>query len=126
MKKIILLLFVCILSGCQTAAQFDRNMLTWKGLPIDKMINQWGYPNSELTSPDGNKVYVYVNTGSFVVPQTTTYNTNANLIGNSVYSTTTGYTTGGYAVNLTCIIYVEFGNDKIIKNITSRGNNCVA
>lgn len=117
---------VLILAGCQTAAQFERNMLTWKGQPINSLIQQWGYPNGELTSPDGNKVYVYDNSGSVYIPQTTTYNTNANLIGNSLYSTTNAYSTGGYSVSMQCTIYVEFGDDKVIKNVSWRGNNCVA
>ncbi|HHA2019588.1 TPA: hypothetical protein ACOEGN_003165 [Enterobacter kobei] len=126
MKKILLIMAVIILSGCQTAAQFERNMLTWKGQPINSLIQQWGYPNGELTSPDGNKVYVYDNSGSVYIPQTTTYNTNSNLIGNSLYSTTNAYSTGGYSVNMRCTIYVEFGDDKVIKNVSWRGNNCVA
>ena len=126
MKKILLVLAVVILSGCQTAAQFERNMLTWRGQPITSLIQQWGYPNGELTSPEGNKVYVYGNSSSVYVPQTTTYNTNANVIGNSVFSTTNGYSTGGYSINMNCTIYVEFGEDKVIKNVSWRGNNCVA
>ncbi|MFL62693.1 hypothetical protein EBN78_01030 [Salmonella enterica] len=126
MKKLILALGIMLLVGCQTAAQFERNMITWRGQPIQSMIQQWGYPDGELTSPDGNKVYVYGNSGSIYIPQSTTYNTNANIIGNSVYSTTNSYSTGGYSVNVSCTIYVEFGEDKVIKNISWRGNNCVA
>ncbi|MCR5957564.1 hypothetical protein, partial [Salmonella enterica] len=96
MKKLILALGIMLLVGCQTAAQFERNMITWRGQPIQSMIQQWGYPDGELTSPDGNKVYVYGNSGSIYIPQSTTYNTNANIIGNSVYSTTNSYSTGGY------------------------------
>ncbi|EAB5939118.1 hypothetical protein AB8F75_08640 [Salmonella enterica] len=126
MKKLILALGIMLLVGCQTAAQFERNMITWRGQPIQSMIQQWGYPDGELTSPDGNKVYVYGNSGSIYIPQSTTYNTNANIIGNSVYSTTNSYSTGGYSVNVSCTIYVEFGEDKVIKNVSWRGNNCVA
>ncbi|EBF2731249.1 hypothetical protein EF537_11780 [Salmonella enterica subsp. enterica serovar Heidelberg] len=126
MKKLILALGIMLLVGCQTAAQFERNMITWRGQPIQSMIQQWGYPDGELTSPDGNKVYVYGNSGSIYIPHSTTYNTNANIIGNSVYSTTNSYSTGGYSVNVSCTIYVEFGEDKVIKNVSWRGNNCVA
>ncbi|WP_368974079.1 hypothetical protein [Citrobacter freundii] len=83
MKKLILALGIMFLVGCQTAAQFERNMITWRGQPIGSLIQQWGYPNGELTSPDGNKVYVYSSSGSYNVPQTTTYNTTSNVIGNS-------------------------------------------
>lgn len=126
MKKIILCLLVFALAGCQSAAKFQQTMLSWKGQPISSLTSSWGYPNGELTSPDGNKVYVYSHSGSYVVPQTTNYYGNSNLIGNSVYSTGSAYTTGGYAVSLSCTVYVEFGEDKIIKNISWRGNNCVA
>lgn len=126
MKKILLVLAVVILSGCQTAAQFERNMITWRGQPIDSLIQQWGYPNGELTSPDGNQVYVYSNNGSYNVPQTTTYNTTSNVIGNTVYSNTYATTNGGYSISFSCTIYVEFGKDKVIKNVSWRGNNCVA
>jgi len=126
MKKLILALGIMFLVGCQTAAQFERNMITWRGQPIDSLIQQWGYPNGELTSPDGNQVYVYSNSGSYNVPQTTTYNTTSNVIGNTVYSNTYATTDGGYSINFSCTIYVEFGKDKVIKNVSWRGNNCVA
>lgn len=127
MVKVILVSIVTLfLVGCQSASNFERNMITWRGQPIQSMIQQWGYPDSELTSPDGNKVYVYGNSGSIYIPQNTTYNTNANIIGNSVYSTTNAYSNGGYSVNVSCTIYVEFGEDKVIKNVSWRGNNCVA
>lgn len=126
MKKILLGLCVFLLAGCQTAAQFERNMSSWRGQNIDMLIQQWGYPAGELTSPDGNRVYVYSNSGSYTVPQTTTYNTTSNVIGNTVYSNTYATTDGGYSINFSCNIYFEFGADKIIKNVSWRGNNCVA
>lgn len=126
MKKILLVIGIILLAGCQTSAQFERNMITWKGQSVNSLIQQFGYPAGELTSPDGNRVYVYSNSGSFIVPQTTTYNTNANLIGNSLYSTTNAYTTGGYAVQFECTVYFEFDKNKIITNVSWRGNNCVA
>ncbi|HFR1257979.1 TPA: hypothetical protein ACHXNX_000072 [Shigella dysenteriae] len=126
MKKLILALGIMFLVGCQTAAQFEHNMNSWRGQPIDSLIQQWGYPNGELTSPDGNQVYVYSNSGLYNVPQTTTYNTTSNVIGNTVYSNTYATTDGGYSIKFSCTIYVEFGKDKVIKDISWRGNNCVA
>ena len=126
MRKLLLVLGLIFLSGCQSSAQFERNMQSWRGQPIDSMVQQWGYPAGELTSPDGNRVYVYSNSGTYNVPQTTTYNTTSNVIGNTVYSNTYSTTDGGYSINFSCTIYVEFGSDKIIKNISWRGNNCAA
>lgn len=126
MKKILLAFAVMFLAGCQTGAQFARNMDSWKGKSIDSMVSQWGYPKGEITSPDGNRVYIYSNGGTYNVPQTTTYNTTSNVIGNTVYSNTYATTDGGYSINFNCTIYVEFGKDKVIKNVSWRGNNCVA
>ncbi|MEM0873691.1 hypothetical protein J4V99_25870, partial [Escherichia coli] len=70
--------------------------------------------------------YVYSSSGSYNVPQTTTYNTTSNIIGNTIYSITYATTDGGYTFHFSCSVYVEFGADKIIKNVTWRGNNCVA
>ncbi|ENH2196013.1 hypothetical protein ABVX79_002891 [Escherichia coli] len=126
MRKVFLIFGFMLLVGCQSAAQFERNMLTWRGQSIDAMVQQWGYPQGELTSPDGNRVYVYLSSGSYNVPQTTTYNTTSNLIGNTIYSNTYATTDGGYTLHFSCSVYVEFGADKIIKNVTWRGNNCVA
>jgi outer membrane protein assembly factor BamE (lipoprotein component of BamABCDE complex) len=120
------LLITFLLSGCQTSAQFERNMLGWRGQTIDAMVQQWGYPGGEISSPDGNRVYVYSNSGTYNVPQTTTYDTTSNVIGNTVYSSTYATTDGGYSINFSCTIYVEFGSDKIIKKVSWRGNNCVA
>ena len=126
MKKILLAFVILLLAGCQTSAQFEQNMMSWKGLSIDSMVQEWGYPNGELKSPDGNRVYVYSNAGSYYVPQSTNYNTTSNVVGNSVYSNTYATSTGGYSIEYSCAIYVVFGDDKVIKNITWRGNNCVA
>ncbi|HBX5650709.1 hypothetical protein [Klebsiella pneumoniae] len=126
LRGLAVIFIAMVLSGCQTSAQFERNMLSWRGQTIDSMVQQWGYPTGELTSPDGNRVYVYSNSGTYNVPQTTTYNTTSNVVGNTVYSNTYATTDGGYSINFSCTIYVEFGSDKIIKNVSWRGNNCVA
>lgn len=126
MNKLLLLFMMFVLSGCQSSAQFGRNMDSWMGKSIDSLVSQWGYPRSELTSPDGNRIYVYSNSGSYNVPPTTTYNTTSNVIGNTVYSNTYSTTDGGYSIQFSCTIYVEFDKEKTIKNVRWTGNNCVA
>lgn len=48
MRKVFLIFGFMLLVGCQSAAQFERNMLTWRGQSIDAMVQQWGYPQGSL------------------------------------------------------------------------------
>lgn len=127
MKRLIIL-FVSILfiSGCQSQANFVNVVNSWKGQPIEAMINDWGYPDSTMKAPNGNEVYIYHHSSSFAVPQTSTATTSANVYGNTLYGTTNTSTSGGYTVDLNCSIFVEISESKVIERITWKGNNCVA
>ena len=37
----------------------SESMKTWKGASPRQVINEYGYPTRELTSPEGNLVYEY-------------------------------------------------------------------
>lgn len=126
MRRLFLIAFVFILAGCQTEAKFKQSMNSWIGSDAQALVNQWGYPASTMTAPNGNEVYVYANNGSVYIPQTTTYNTTANAYGNSMYATTTGYSSGGYNINMSCTIYVEVNQAKKVEHISWRGNHCVS
>lgn len=126
MKKLIVISLLFLLAGCQTEAKFKQSMNSWIGSDAQSLVNQWGYPASTMTAPNGNEVYVYSNSGSAYIPQTTTYNTTANAYGNSVYATTTGYSSGGYNITYSCTIFVEVNSAKKVEHILWKGNNCVA
>ncbi|MBN4863279.1 MULTISPECIES: lipoprotein [Providencia] len=125
MKKLFATVFiVAVLSGCQTEAKFQRNMDSWMGKNIDSLIDSWGYPSNEMTAPNGNRVYVYSNSGTFVTPTDTTYNTIGNVYGNRYSSTTYATTTGGYPITFSCAVFVEFNRSGTIDGIRWKGNNC--
>ncbi len=126
MKKVIMTFFIVLtLAGCQTAANFQKAMDSWMGGNINDMVDQYGYPDGELTAPSGNKVYVYSSSGTYVTPTQTTYNTYGNYGGGYYNSTTNALTTGGIPISLACTVYVEFNDENIIQNINWKGNNCV-
>lgn len=126
MSKIVILIMVFILAGCQTAGKFKKNMDTWIGADAQSLVNQMGYPATTMKAPNGNEVYVYNNSGNLYVPPTTTYNTTGNIYGNSLYSTTNATTSGGYSINLSCTIYFEINDLKKVERVMWKGNNCVA
>ncbi|WP_210526301.1 hypothetical protein [Pantoea ananatis] len=126
MKIIPLVVLTVLLTGCQTQANFKRNMDTWVGKDAQGLVDQWGYPAGTMKAPNGNDVYVYQNSGNYYVPPTTTYNTTANIYGNSLYSTTTANTSGGYNISFTCTVYFEVNSLKKIERVSWQGNNCVA
>jgi len=126
MKWAVAALSVLVLAGCATQAKYKATLDTWIGQPAQSLVDSWGYPASQMQAPDGNTVYVYDRSGSFVMPTTTTTNASVNAYGNHAYGTATSTTYGGNTINMNCTTFFEIGPNKTIVSWHSRGNNCKA
>ena len=126
--RLLVILLVVVLGGCATEANYRKMILTWHGKNINQLINIWGYPDSSIRAPNGNKVYVYNHRNVFNYP---------------------GYTTGGYTLVSTtkegktvviqqpviqlpsqtyyehCKTWFEYNKAHIIVRVTFRGNACM-
>ena len=111
---LVLITSTVVLVGCATTEKYGQILDSWMGSNIEELMNSWGYPGGSFDSPNGNKVYVYSNTGSYTTPVTT--------------STVDGIVTthGGYTLNFSCTTYIETDAFGTIVTWSWKGNNCVA
>ncbi len=134
MKKIFaIFLFFLICSPAYAGVKsfMEKCLDSWVGYSLDSLIAKWGYPNDEKEIA-GKHLYIWQNSKTGYVPQTsTTYgnvNTNANYYGNSIYgignynSTTTTY--GCYSINYYCTRTIEVDSEGNIISWQWEGNNC--
>jgi len=105
MKKILLILSILpifLLSGCGTKTVMNSIMSSWEGYHIDKVINQWGYPDYEKTVA-GHKLLVWEHNKS------------------EFY---TGSTNALYKIKEYCTRTFEVDDKNIVISWEWKGNNC--
>ena len=78
MRKLMVMLAVSALAGCATQAKFETMLSTWVGADENRLISQWGPPDSVYPMTDGSKILTYRRAGQQFVPgyataTTTTY-----------------------------------------------------
>ncbi|MCX5852959.1 MAG: hypothetical protein NT072_13080 [Deltaproteobacteria bacterium] len=126
-KKIFLsLCLICLISACATTEKYEAALNSWVGSDINDLVYSWGYPDSSFDAPNGNKVYMYSQGGSFQMP--TTYRTTANVhgYGNTAYGSATTRAYGGQTLNLWCDTYFEVDSSQRIVRWSWEGNRCVS
>lgn len=121
-KLILIALMGLILSSCATTKNLEDNLQHSVGRNINDVINDEGYPRGSFTMPNGNKVYIYSESGSYTMPITTS--STYNMYGNSIYGSST--TSGGQTINFWCRIYIETNKNNIVTKWRWEGNRCVA
>ena len=45
--------------GCASTANYESILHAWVDRSADELVREWGYPDDQLTAPNGNLVYVY-------------------------------------------------------------------
>lgn len=112
------------LGGCATTGKFRTMMDSWIGASSQSLVNSWGYPDSQMTAPDGNAVYVYNRQGSIALPSTTYTNATVTGYGNAAYGSAYSATYGGGVLQMRCTSYFEIGQDRRIVSWHAQGNAC--
>lgn len=111
--------------GCATEAKYGKVVDQWIGKSSDRLFWEWGYPDKQITAPDGNTVYIYHKSRTLNFSQT--------------YATAPEYYNsfgGGNAIEtytnsniqkLTCTTWFEIGRrNKTIRKVVFKGDLCVA
>ncbi|AND70916.1 hypothetical protein ATSB10_34620 [Dyella thiooxydans] len=112
-----------LLGGCATEAKYRRQLDGWIGVPAETLVQRWGYPNGEVTAPDGDLEYIYTRRGGFTSAPTST--TNA-AVGGMDYLPSTATTRNGTYVLTSCTTYFELSRDRHIANARFEGSGCKA
>ena len=55
------IMFVILLYGCATTANYEKILDKWVGLHVDNLISSWGPPRSSYKLSDGSEVIEFVN-----------------------------------------------------------------
>jgi uncharacterized protein YceK len=63
MRHLLVLLMVAALSGCASTRKYERQLDSWIGHDVNEMLSAWGAPASTFEMPNGNKMYVFMQTG---------------------------------------------------------------
>ena len=115
MSKILAFLFGLALSSCvhRTEEAFQKEFLTWQGRAEKDVVSQFGYPNQTHSSPDGNRVYEYVWSRSYVSdPWPSFYRSPL-------------YAPARMIQEYYCVVWFELKEHTVAK-VTWRGNDCLA
>lgn len=112
-----------LLAGCATEARYRRQLDGWIGAPAETLVQRWGYPNGQVTAPDGHIEYIYTRRNTFMSPPTST--TNAGIKGMD-YLPSTATTRSGSYVLTSCTTYFELSPDRHIIGTRFEGKGCVA
>jgi len=122
-RIIILSLVAMTLFSCATRQKYIDQQKAWIGQSINGYIKEFGYPDNIIdVSPDPNiKTYVYTRTA---------VNPNTRALAGSPMNSLMMANRNPNMVQfgaLKCTTWVSVNNQsKIIKNVTFRGNYCVA
>lgn len=123
LKIIVLSLLAITLFSCATRQKYIDQQKAWIGQSVNEYIKEFGYPDSIIdVSPDPNiKTYVYTKTA---------VNPNSRALADSSMNSLIMANRNPKMVQfgaLKCTTWVSvYDQTKVIKNITFRGNYCVA
>lgn len=112
-----------LLGGCATEAGYRRQLDGWIGAPAESLLQRWGYPNGQVTAPDGHLEYIYTRRSTSMSAPTST--TNASIKGMD-YLPSTATTRGGSEVMTSCTTYFELSPDRHIVSTRFEGQGCTA
>jgi hypothetical protein len=109
-----LILIAALLSGCLSTDAAPTMQAAWLGRSADDFFIQYGPPYSEHTLSDGRVIYLW--TGgqkNYHLPGTAS--TTSNIIGGTVYSSTTF--SGGSTIDVECVAQIVALPDQTIVEI---------
>ena len=118
----VLMLAPVLLSGCATTAKYEAVLNQWVDKDINQLIEAWGYPHNSLKLPNGNTVYIFGSTDSYISPMQTY--TTFHSVGKRIYADT--MVTGGHSYTYWCRTFFEVDDKNVIVKWRTEGNSCVS
>lgn len=114
-----LLFLFLVTSGCATESDYKKDVLSWIGKSNRELVTVWGYPDKQITAPDGDTVYIYHKSRTLVFSQTY-----ANY---SDYYNSQGTYTNTQIEKLACTTWFDINpKTSLIKQVVFKGNLCMA
>jgi hypothetical protein len=118
MKPLILVPALLALVGCVTYKDIHKNLVSYRGRPLDAAIAHYGYPTG-TREVAGHKLYVWSSTTSQITPTFSTTNTTGQVDGYGYSATST--TTGWGATDYQCEMVMEVDEQNTIIQVNVSG-----
>lgn len=116
MFKSIMATMLCVfMCACATSQAYKNKVEMYVGGNIDQVIEDFGLPDNQITSPNGNNVYVYSVLEHSTSPKT------CSTDANGVYNCT-----GGNSSTDWCKTFFEINKENVVIKTSFRGNDCKA
>lgn len=119
-KCFIVIIALFSLLGCTSFSVLDEELPKYTGRHIDSLVEKLGYPNDQ-TEIMGKTVYIWTNDKTHVSITPTTTTSTGYVGADSVYISSTDYSTSVY--NLSCTTRIFVDHNGIIQNAEYNGNN---
>lgn len=114
------LLVVLCCAGCATSAKYEGVLQSWIDRSAEDLVKEWGYPDDQLTAPNGNMVYVYRRASVASTPGF--YRGHYHYYGGRRYP----LYDPGFISEFQCTTFLEVDKRGRIVRWEWRGNDCVA
>ena len=120
--------------GCATTEKYEAKVQSFFGADVSLLIEKWGYPSQTTVAPSGNKLLIYSNSRSVVIPQydftntpdetaTYKYNSFTRTVEEQRYRKPAQAPT---VMNLGCTTYFEVSESNTIVRYSFEGNDCTS
>ncbi len=110
------------LSACISMQNYSDVVHSWRGAPINELLDVWGYPNRIERLPNGHRLYIYsdANKGRYPVYTTPSYSSMTTRRGRTTTTHVPTVTSGGGIYDLRCTTWFETNRrQRIVGNIGS-------
>lgn len=129
MRKLIISGLLILLSGCTTTTNnyYQPTVNSWRGGDAKNLVDRWGMPNTKVTSPKGNSVYVYKTTSYTGNYERSSPSVGVNFSGERPVIVTmpnTSSATSNSGLSMTCITVFTANRQGKIIDSQSQGNSC--
>ena len=128
-QRISLGVILACLFGCATPKYYDEALRSWKGVPVQFLVKQWGQPTEISTLANGHQFYLYtaVARRSLEARYDNSAYTRSGLQGQQMLVLKEPIKKPSpYNVKFWCDTGFEINDRGVIVTVIVRGNSCVS
>ena len=123
--RILFLFAGLFLAACQTAtvANYDAQLDTWIGRPVDVLVSSWGVPDKQYDADRNTRLVAYIRNSQVIYPSSCSMSFGVIGSGYGVNKCVGGYAPQGQSLRCETTFTVVKGK---ITDVRHRGNDCRA
>ena len=124
-RPLLILLAVLLLAGCQKKPRFMDPHAYWIGLPDNKLILDWGAPDSEYEFKGGRKILTWRHSRVVEEDVETFTVVEQRVIDGQVVDVPVNVQKPGRVQRFECITNFELSKRGIVRDYSFNGNECM-